>query len=129
MATFAERLRSLRTKKGLTQKEVADRLGISESAYGYYEQGRRQPPQESYAVLADLFDVSLDYLLLGKATARSASVSTEEAEFLQWVDENLEDAFFYDFHKSPEEQKKQFMETMKALWEVEKKRGNIKPKE
>ncbi|GGE16359.1 transcriptional regulator [Marinithermofilum abyssi] len=63
MNIFATRLRELRQQHGLRQSDVAKKLGITESAYGYYEQGRREPPYKSLQQLADLFDVSVDYLL------------------------------------------------------------------
>ena len=119
--TFGDRLRNLRQKANMTQKEVAEKLGITESAYGYYEQGRREPPQEAYKVLAQLFDVTLDYLILGTSGGSTSGVSTEEAEFLKWVDENLESSFFYDFDRSPEQSKAQLMEDLRYLWEREKK--------
>ncbi|KPV41990.1 helix-turn-helix domain-containing protein [Alicyclobacillus ferrooxydans] len=127
--SFGDRLARLRKNKGLSQYELADRLGFSRGKLANYEQGQREPDYATLKQLADFFEVTTDYLL-GHDTS-SNNISTEETDFLRWIDENMDDAdvFFYDFHKSPEEQKKQFMETMRALWEVEKKRGNIKPKE
>lgn len=63
MVSFATRLRELRSKRKLRQKDMAKKLGITESAYGYYEQGRSEPPYETLHQLAQFFDVSLDYLL------------------------------------------------------------------
>ena len=59
--TFADRLRSLRTERGLTQKDVYTALGMSPIVYQRYEYGR-SPAYESLIALADYFDVSLDYL-------------------------------------------------------------------
>lgn len=133
--TFAERMRYLREKRGLSQEQLADMLAIPRSSVTHYEAGTvdRLPRRERLEAIANFFEVSVDYLL-GRSDSPSVTaktVSPEESEFLRWLDENMEDAdvFFYDFHKSPEEQKRQFIETMRALWEVEKKRGNIKPKE
>lgn len=61
--TFAEKIRSLRKKKGLTQQEIADELNISLRAWIYYEGGYRFPPQELLLQLANYFDVSTDYLV------------------------------------------------------------------
>lgn len=63
MKIFASRLRQLRQERKLRQKDMAEKLGITESAYGYYEQGRREPPYETLQQLADFFGVSIDYLL------------------------------------------------------------------
>ncbi len=64
--TFGEILRKLRMKKGLTQAELADLLGMSRSTIGMYEQGKREPDFEVEGKIASLFDVSLDYLRTGK---------------------------------------------------------------
>lgn len=123
---LGDRLRKLRTKQKFTQEDMSRHLGITRPAYTQYETGVRKPDPETLAKLADKLDVSIDYLVTGRETEQS--MSRDEQEFIEWVSE-VDEAFFYDFHKSPEEQKRQFMETMRALWEVEKKRGNIKPKE
>lgn len=47
----------------LTQREVASRLGISQPSYVRYENGKAEPTLENLVKLADLFDVSVDYLL------------------------------------------------------------------
>lgn len=61
--SFAERLKTLRKSKGLTQDEFSRQTGIGRSAVSMYESGKRMP---SYKVLSDLskfFQVSTDYLL------------------------------------------------------------------
>ncbi|NEY20529.1 helix-turn-helix transcriptional regulator [Bacillus ginsengihumi] len=62
MSILAERLRSLRKLNKLTQKDIADFLGITESGYGYYEQGRREPSLDTLRKLADKYGVSVSYL-------------------------------------------------------------------
>ncbi len=42
LARLGERLRALREDVGLSQKEVADKLGMTEVGYGHFERGRRQ---------------------------------------------------------------------------------------
>jgi transcriptional regulator with XRE-family HTH domain len=63
MEIMAKRLTELRNAKGLAQKDIAEYLGITKSAYGFYEQNRREPSPEIIKKLADYFDVSADYLL------------------------------------------------------------------
>lgn len=58
-----ERLRSVREQRNLSQKQVADYLGITSQAYGYYERGERNPGSDNLRKLANYFDVSVDYLL------------------------------------------------------------------
>ena len=60
---LSETLKRLRNEKGLFQKDVAEYLGISCSAYGFYEQNKRQPDPETLKSLAEFFGVSVDYLL------------------------------------------------------------------
>lgn len=58
-----ERLKALRKEHGYLQKDVADFLNISKSAYGYYEQGRNEPDIQTIIKLAGLYGVSTDYLI------------------------------------------------------------------
>lgn len=58
-----ETLLQLRKSKGLTQKDVADALGISRQAYANYEAGNREPDLTTLKALSDFFGVSIDYLL------------------------------------------------------------------
>ena len=60
---FSENLRQLREKQGLTQKELAEELGISLRAYQYYERNEREPQLSTLIRIADYFDVSLDELV------------------------------------------------------------------
>ncbi len=59
------RIAALRQAAGWSQAELAQRLKISPSAVGMYEQGRREPAVEILAALAKLFGVSIDYLVTG----------------------------------------------------------------
>lgn len=56
------RLKQCRKEKGLTQREVAIYCDITEKAYQNYELMTREPRLEVLIKIADLFDVSLDYL-------------------------------------------------------------------
>lgn len=60
---LAERLRELRGKKGVTQSQVAEYLGLKLRAYQYYESGEHRPEYEKLMALADFFGVTTDYLL------------------------------------------------------------------
>ena len=56
-------LRNLRKVKKVTQKEIADFLGVSNSAYSQYETGTREPSLEILSKLADYFGVTIDDIL------------------------------------------------------------------
>ncbi len=63
METFQEKLKEMRKMYGLTQRQVAEKLGISQPSYIRYENGTSEPTLENLVKLADLFDVSADFLL------------------------------------------------------------------
>ncbi len=57
------KLKSMREKQGLLQKQLGDNLGISASTIGMYEQNRIEPDNETLKKIANYFEVSTDYLL------------------------------------------------------------------
>ncbi len=57
------RIKQLRKNAGMTQSELASELGISASAVGMYEQGRREPDNNTLRKLCSVFGVSVDYLI------------------------------------------------------------------
>lgn len=75
---FGEILKMLRTEKGITQVEMAEMLGISRSSVGMYEQGKREPDFELEEKIADLFNVSLDFLRTGDITKHGGWYLDEE---------------------------------------------------
>lgn len=58
-----EKLKTLRIRQGLSQKETASRLGISPSIVSSYETGERTPSTENLLALSYLYKCSTDYLL------------------------------------------------------------------
>lgn len=60
---FSERLKTLRKEAGLTQVDVAEKLGISQPAYASWERGVKKPTQENLVKIAQILSVSIDYLL------------------------------------------------------------------
>lgn len=56
-------IRELRKDKGYTQKELAEFLKVGQTTVANYEQGTRIPDIEKLIRIADLFDISMDYLL------------------------------------------------------------------
>ena len=60
---FSNRLKELRTQAGLTQLQLAQRLGITKSVISFYELSERAPSPDVLIRLANIFHVSTDYLL------------------------------------------------------------------
>ena len=60
---FAENLKNLRTSKGLTQTQLAQRLWLNKSIISAYENETRVPSLEALIKLSNEFNVSMEYLL------------------------------------------------------------------
>lgn len=69
------RIALLRVEKGWSQAELAKRIGVSASAVGMYEQGRREPSLMILVHLARELDVTTDYLLTGKCNGQLGGLS------------------------------------------------------
>jgi len=63
MDIFCERLKLLRSREGLTQRQIADVIKTTERGYRNYEIGQSKPNYETLLTLANYFDVSIDYLV------------------------------------------------------------------
>lgn len=108
------RLKTLRNEKGYNQTYVAKQLGITQQAYANYERGARQPDNETLVKLADLFNVSVDYIL-GRTDDRNPNNSLDKQlegiDFALWgevhdlTDEEKQDIInFVKFTKSKRNQ-------------------------
>lgn len=99
---LGDRIRGLREKQNLTQKALADKLGIPHQNLSNYERGFRQPDYETLIAISDFFNVSTDYLLKGQdfreearkilddpetqSAARDGQMSKEKAlDALEWL--------------------------------------------
>ena len=60
---FYPRIRNLREDRDLTQDDIAKFLNCTQACYSNYENGRREVPTEVWNMLADFYNVSVDYLL------------------------------------------------------------------
>lgn len=79
---MGDKLKELRKQKRLTQKQVADRIGLAISAVSSYEAGTRYPSYDVLVKLARIFHVSTDYLLgmTDKQEIDVSGLNTEEIE-------------------------------------------------
>lgn len=62
-SSFPERLKLLRDELGLTQQQLGEKLNVSDATINRYERGQRNPDPDTLNFFADLFEVSVDYLL------------------------------------------------------------------
>ena len=60
---FVERLKTLRKQVQLTQAQIAEKLDISQQAYASWERGTKKPIQENLVKIAQVLNVSVDYLV------------------------------------------------------------------
>ncbi len=101
------RLKQLRLERGLLQSDIAKVIKKSERIVGFYETGERDMNTETLSILADFFNVSIDYLL-GKTNIR-----------------NIEDEFKFAYHKEieglTEEEIKEALEFYKMIKNRRKK--------
>lgn len=63
MVAFKERLKELRSSSNMTQEDLAAKMEVSKGTIGNYETGRRAPDPETLELIADIFNVDVDYLL------------------------------------------------------------------
>lgn len=83
---FGKTITHLRKKKGVTQKEVCEDLGISQALLSHYEKGIRECGLDFLSRLADYYEVSCDYLL-GRTTNPSGGNEIEISDETQTLDE------------------------------------------
>lgn len=60
---FSDNLKEARLKSGLSQKDVAENIGVAKSTYSLYESGNREPNVNTIKKISDCLNVSADTLL------------------------------------------------------------------
>ncbi|MBN2980290.1 MULTISPECIES: helix-turn-helix domain-containing protein [Cohnella] len=79
---IGSRIAFLREKQGWTQEELSSSLGISRAALSHYEKNRREPDTETLTKIADIFKVSLDYLV-GRTQNPNSTLETDVRQFVE----------------------------------------------
>ncbi|GAA0463247.1 helix-turn-helix transcriptional regulator [Alkalibacillus silvisoli] len=123
MSNVAERLKEQRKRHQFTQQKVAKILGITESGYGYYEQGRNEPSIEMIKKLSETYGVTSDYLL--------GLTDDPNTQSLPAADNEEEKMFFSGGYESLTAEEKEHLEEelqrfrkMKKRWEELYRKGD-----
>lgn len=103
---LTKRLKELRNEKDILQKDVANYLNITTSAYGFYEQGKRTPDSETLTKLANFFEVSVDYLL-GRTNIKNNNPLDKDITLALHSE--------YDYDDLPEEARKEISNFIKYM--------------
>ena len=112
---FSERLKNLRKQAHLTQVDVASKLGISQPAYASWERGIKKPTQENLVKIAQILDVSIDYLV-GNSEEKSDELENIELLFRmnsKGLTEEEKEIFKKELIEFMKERKKLFDEDIK----------------
>ncbi|MDB8591249.1 helix-turn-helix transcriptional regulator [Streptococcus salivarius] len=107
---FSERLKELRKQAHLTQVELASKLGIVQSSYADWERGKKKPTQDNLVKIAQVLNVSVDYLV-GNSEEKSDELDNIELLFRmnsKGLTEEEKEIFKKELIEFMEERKKAF---------------------
>lgn len=98
MNSFGENLKKIRKSKGISQKKLASDLDISQGTIANYEKDNRFPKEKIMLMIADYFEVSVDYLI-GRVDTIEKLASEEEQDLkaIKFIDFSIIDESFYTF--------------------------------
>ena len=82
----ANRLYELRKEKGLSQEELAEKLGVSRQAVSKWERSEASPDTDNLIALAKIYDLSLDELVYGKKNDEPSEPESEEKKGTNKID-------------------------------------------
>lgn len=107
---FSERLKELRKQAHLTQVELASKLGIVQSSYADWERGKKKPTQDNLVKIAQILNVSVDYLV-GNSEEKAEELDNIELLFRmnsKGLTDEEKDIFRKELIEFMEERKKAF---------------------
>ena len=130
--TLGERIKSLRLDSNLTQAELAKRLKIARSNISKYEKSQMTPSNELIVKMAEIFDVSTDYLL-GRTSDRHRPYYELGAKDIKEIDTLVEDLESQmnagvSFRGEPldEQDREVLMQSIRTAIEINKQRAKEK---
>ncbi|GHU90578.1 transcriptional regulator [Clostridia bacterium] len=71
--TIADRIQHLRKSKGISQEELADKIGVSRQAVSKWESEQSFPEMDKIIIMSDFFDITTDYILKGIEPEKQAA--------------------------------------------------------
>lgn len=116
MGEFPNVFKALRAKSGLTQQQMADKLGLSRSTIGMYENGEREPSFEILEHIADMFNVDMNYLIGRKDSTEiipdSYYFNEDARDMAQFLFENPDYKVLFDASRKVKPEDVQFVKEM-----------------
>ena len=116
MGDFPNIFRKIREQSGLTQQQMADKLGGSRRAIGMYENGEREPNFETLELIADTFNVDMNYLLGKKPTTEVIPdryyLDDDARDMAQFMYENPEYKVLFDASRKVKKEDIDFVKQM-----------------
>ena len=128
MATTAERIKQLRKKKGISQSELAEVIGVKNNTVSTWERGTRKPDFEALNLLSDYFEVSFEYIL-GSSDKEEARVKPTQDELDQLALSALADDLYDNMKKYCQQStksQKMIDALINATYQMEKQDGELK---
>ena len=128
MATTAERIKQLRKKKGISQSELAEVIGVKNNTVSTWERGTRKPDFEALNLLSDYFEVSFEYIL-GSSDKEEARVKPTQNELDQLALSALADDLYDNMKKYCQlstKSQKMIDALINATYQMEKQDGELK---
>mgnify|MGYP001053429951 FL=1 len=121
MKTIGQRIRQLRKENNITQEELGKMYGLAKSTVSLYESGRSNPDDEIKQMIADHFNVSVDWLLGRTDERRTADEIIAEYKEKELEFEELFDRFniYFEGRKLTEKDKKSIISFLQMLRERE----------
>lgn len=123
MKILAKRLKEARENAGLKQIDAAKKLGISNGTLSGYERNYRDPDTDILNRMAELYNVSIDYLL-GRTNERELTIEEKLSKELRLRDgENI---YFYDMEGLDDEDIEMLKKQIELYREMAEKRKKEK---
>lgn len=128
MATTAERIKQLRKKKGISQSELAEVIGVKNNTVSTWERGTRKPDFEALNLLSDYFEVSFEYIL-GSSDKEEARVKPTQEQLDSLALSALADELYDNVKKYcrlSTKSQKMIDALINATYQMEKQDGELK---